>query len=172
MLLNVNGISVEVNQATPSDAALLVKLIGQMAAFEKLDATVTEADLRASLFGEAPAAQAVIVSLDGAPIGYMTYFFSFSSMRGKRALWLDDLYIVPEARGKGIGKALMAYMAKVAADHDCVRFEWIVLDWNTPAVDLYKRLGAEILPEWRICRLDETQTRRLAGTLCVKAPKG
>ena len=86
---------------------------------------------------------------------------------GRRALWLDDLFVDPAFRGKGIGKVLMAYIASIAVQHQCARFEWIVLDWNTEAIEFYRRLGATILIDWRTCRLDEAQRTRLAGTVVV-----
>jgi len=165
MKLAVNEFEVEVRDAAPGDVPVLLTFIRKMAAFEKLEPTATEASLREALFGEAPAARALLVFTDGQPIGYATWFFSFSSMMGRRALWLDDLFVDPAFRGKGIGKALMAYVAGIAAKHGCARFEWIVLDWNTSAVEFYRRLGAEVLDDWRICRLDEAQSMRLAGTL-------
>lgn len=165
MKLAVNDLEVEVRDATPDDVPLLLTFIRKMAAFEKLEATATETSLRGALFGETPAARALLVFVDGQPIGYATWLFSFTSMMGRRAFWLDDLFVDPAFRGRGIGKVLMAYIAGLAAKHGCARFEWIVLDWNTSAIEFYKRLGAEILDDWRICRLDEAQSTRLAATL-------
>jgi GNAT superfamily N-acetyltransferase len=165
MKLAVDDLEVEVRDATPDDVPLLLAFIRKMAAFEKLEPTATEASLREALFGESPAARALLVSVDGEPIGYATWFFSFSSMMGRRALWLDDLFVDPAFRGKGIGKVLMAYVAGIAARHRCARFEWIVLDWNRSAIEFYRRLGAEVLDDWRICRLDEARSKRLAATL-------
>ena len=111
-----------------------------MAAFEKLTVSATEESLHSALFGEASAARTLLAFVGGKPIGYATYFFSFSSMMGRRALWLDDLFIDPAFRGKGIGKALMAYVASVAVRNQCARFEWIVLDWNASAIESDPRL--------------------------------
>lgn len=168
MILAVNNTEVEVRAGTPADVPLLLTFIRAMAAFEKLTATATEESLHSALFGEASAAHALLAFVGGKPIGYATYFFSFSSMMGRRALWLDDLFIDPAFRSKGIGKALMAYLAGIAVRNRCARFEWIVLDWNTSAIDFYKRLGADVLPDWRICRLDETQLARLASGSAVR----
>lgn len=165
MKRTVNGIPVEIRDATPADVPLLLAFIRKMAAFEKLTAAATEESLEDAIFGDDPAARALLVFADGKPAGYVTYFFSFTSMMGRRALWLDDLFVDPEFRGKGIGKLLMAYVAGIAVRHQCARFEWIVLDWNTHAIDFYQRLGATLLPDWRTCRLDEAQTRRLAESL-------
>jgi len=167
MFLTVHDMRVEVRAAAPADVPLLLGFIRDMAAYEKLTASVTGEDLHESLFAEPPAAHALLVFADGAPAGYVTYFFSFSSMRGRRALWLEDLFIAPDFRGKGLGQALMAYLARLALQHRCVRFEWIVLDWNTPAIEFYKRLGAQILAEWRICRLDEAQLPGVASRLAI-----
>lgn len=167
MLLTVNDINVEVRAGTPVDVPLLLRFIREMAAFEKLTVSATEESLHAALFGEVPAARALLVFVDGKPIGYATYFFSFTSMMGRRALWLDDLFVDPAFRGKGIGKALMAHLAGIAVENQCARFEWIVLDWNTDAIAFYQRLGADVVADWRVCRMDEAQTRRIASTLVV-----
>jgi GNAT superfamily N-acetyltransferase len=165
MLLTVNDIKVEVRAGTPADVPLLLRFIREMAAFEKLTISATEESLHAALFGEVPAARALLVFVDGKPIGYATYFFSFTSMMGRRALWLDDLFVDPAFRSKGIGKALMACLASIAVQNQCARFEWIVLDWNTDAIAFYQRLGADVVADWRVCRMDEAQTRRIASTL-------
>ena len=165
MILNANGIPVEIRDATPADVPLLLSFIRKMGEFEKLPVSATEDSLRDALFGETPAARALLVYTNAKPVAYATYFFSFTSMRGRRALWLDDLFVAPEFRGKGIGKVLMAYVARIAAEHRCARFEWIVLDWNTDAVEFYRRLGAEFLADWRVCRLDEAEMQRVAETL-------
>lgn len=165
MLLTVNDLRVEVRAGTPSDVPLLLTLIREMAAFEKLAATATEESLQAALFGDVPAAHTLLVFVDDTAVGYAIYFYSFTSMMGRRALWLDDLFVVPAFRGKGIGKALMAYLARIAVENRCARFEWIVLDWNTAAIEFYQRLGAQILVDWRVCRLDEAQLPGLASTL-------
>ncbi|MCI0452707.1 MAG: GNAT family N-acetyltransferase [Candidatus Latescibacteria bacterium] len=167
MLLTVNDIKVEVRAGTPADVPLLLTFIRQMATFEKLSVSATEESLHAALFGEAPAARALLTFVDGKPIGYATYFFSFTSMMGRRALWLDDLFVDPAFRGKGIGKALMAYLASIALENQCARFEWIVLGWNTAAIEFYQGLGADVLADWRVCRADEGQLRRIASTLVV-----
>ena len=162
MLLNVHDLDVEIRDAVPADVPLLLAFIRQMAAFEKLTVSATEESLREALFGEAPAARALLAYAGENPIAYATYFFSFASMMGRRALWLDDLFVSPEHRGKGIGKVLMAYVARIAVEHRCARFEWIVLDWNTEAIEFYRRLGADIVADWRTCRLDEAQMKRVA----------
>ena len=165
MFLHLNGTKIEIRDATRADVPLLLSFIRAMADFEKLKVSATEASLHDALFGAAPAARALLVYVDGKPAGYATYFFSFTSMMGRRALWLDDLFVDSAYRGKGIGKVLMAYIAKIAVQHQCARFEWIVLDWNTQAIEFYHHLGAEVVPDWRTCRLDEAQMARVAETL-------
>jgi GNAT superfamily N-acetyltransferase len=165
MILVVNGIEVEVRDATESDVPVLLSFFRSMAAFEKLTISATEESVRAALFGEAPAARALLAFAESKPIGYAVHFFTFSTMIGKRGLWLEDLFIEPAFRGRGIGQALMAYLAAIAAENQCSRFEWSVLDWNEPATRFYERLGASVLNDWRICRLDEARLARLAGTL-------
>ena len=163
MRLSVNDLRVDVRDGTPADVPLLLGFIRQMAAFEKLEVAATEASLHEALFGPEAAGRALLVHVDDRPVGYITYFFTFTSMMGRRALWLDDLYIVPEFRGRGIGKALMAHLAGLALEKRCARFEWIVLDWNAPAIEFYRGLGARMLPDWKICRLEEGQLAALAG---------
>lgn len=165
MILVVSDIEVEVRAGTVDDVPLLLSFIRSMAAFEKLAVTATEESLREALFGKAPAARTLFAFVDGNPIAYATYFFTFATMAGKRGLWLDDLFIDSAFRGKGIGKALMAYLADIAIRNQCGRFEWIVLDWNQVAISFYKDLGADILTDWRICRLDESQLAGVASKL-------
>lgn len=162
---SVNGVDIELREGTADDAPLLLSFIRAMAEFEKLPVTATVESLRSELFGEAPAARVLFAFINGEPAAYATYFFTFSTMVGKRGLWLDDLFVVPQFRGRGIGTTFMAHLAGVAMRHGCGRFEWIVLDWNEKAIALYQRLGASILTEWRLCRLDEAQIPGLAGTL-------
>jgi GNAT superfamily N-acetyltransferase len=167
MILVVNNVDVEVRAGTIADIPVLLAFIQAIGAFEKLTVSATEESLRAALFGDAPAAHTLLAWVDGKPIAYATYFFTFATMVGKRGLWLDDLFIDPAFRGKGIGRALMAYLADIARQNQCGRFEWVVLDWNESAMGFYKRLGATVLTDWRICRLDEAQLSRVASRLVV-----
>jgi len=164
MQLNANGISIDLRPGTVDDVPLLLSFMRSMAEFEKLECTATEGSLRDALFGDTPAAHTIVVSVGGEPVGYIVYFFSFATSVGRRCLWMDDLYVVPEFRGKGLGKALLSYMAEFAVKNDCARFEWIVLDWNEPAIGLYRSIGAEMLNDWRICRLEGEALRRAGGT--------
>jgi GNAT superfamily N-acetyltransferase len=165
MVFRVNGIDVEVREGTAADVPLLLSFIRTMAAFENLSVAATEESLHAALFGDAPAARTLLAFVDRVPIGYATYFFTFASMIGKRGLWLDDLFIAQAYRGKGIGQAFMAHLANIAIENDCGRFEWMVLDWNEPAIRFYKALGATLLDDWRICRLEEGQLPAIARRL-------
>lgn len=167
MVVVANDIEVELRAGTVADVPVLLAFIRSMAAFEKLAVSATEESLRTALFGEAPAARTLLAFVDGKPIAYLTYFFTFSTMVGKRGLWLDDLFIDPSFRGRGIGRALMAYLAQVALEHQCGRFEWMVLEWNDVALEFYKSLGAHLLADWRICRLNEDQLPAVAGALIV-----
>jgi GNAT superfamily N-acetyltransferase len=163
MKLTAGDLELDVRPATAADVPLLLTFIKSMAEFEKLTVSATEEALRESLFGPRPAAEALLVFAGGRPVAYVTCFFTFSSMAGKRGLWLDDLFVTPEFRGRGIGKALMAHLADVAVRNGCGRFEWMVLDWNKPAVDFYRSLGATLFDDWRICRLEGEKLAATAG---------
>jgi GNAT superfamily N-acetyltransferase len=147
-------LEIEIREGTKDDVPLILSFIREMAAFENLPVVATEAGLQEILFGDHPAAQVILVYIGDTPVAYANYFFTFSSMVGKRGIWLDDIYVRPEYRGKKIGRTIMAYVAQAALDHDCGRFEWSVLDWNENAIQFYKKLGANIMEEWRICRLE------------------
>jgi GNAT superfamily N-acetyltransferase len=168
MTLIVNGQDVDLRAGTTADVPVLFSFMRAMAGFERLPFTATEDSLREALFGESPAAETLLAFVDGRPIAYVTYFFTFATMVGRRALWLDDLFVDPAFRGKGIGRALMAYLADVAIHRDCARFEWMVLDWNERAIKFYRNLGARMLDEWRVCRMDEDQLPSVARPLVIK----
>jgi GNAT superfamily N-acetyltransferase len=167
MILVANNVQVEVRVGTKADVPLLLSFIRSMAAYEKLDVSAAEESLAEALFGESPAAYTLLAFAEDKPVAYVTYFFTFSTMVGKRGLWLDDLFIDPAFRGKGIGQALMAYLADIAMKNHCGRFEWTVLDWNESAIGFYRRLGATVLTDWRVCRMDETQLARVASMLSM-----
>lgn len=163
MILHVADVEIELRPGTVDDIPLLLSLMRGIAEFEKLEFSATEDSLREALFSDRPAAQTLLAFVDGKPAGYVTYFFSFASSVGRRGLWLDDVFVHPDFRNKGLGKALMSYMADLAVRNNCERFEWMVLDWNEPAIGLYERLGAKVLEDWRICRLDGDSLREAAG---------
>jgi GNAT superfamily N-acetyltransferase len=161
MQIKAGDLAIEIRPGTPEDVPMLLAFIRSMAAFEKIPVTATEEILQDSLFGGDPAASTLFAFIDGIPAAYLIYFYTFSSMVGKRGLWLDDLYVDPAFRGRGVGRALMEHLAGIAAANHCGRFEWTVLDWNQHAIRLYERLGANILSDWRLCRIDEDQLKKI-----------
>ena len=165
MKLGVADMDIEVREGTVDDIPLLLSFIRSMAEFEKLEVTATQETLRDSLFGDSPAAHTLLTFADGRPAAYAVYFFTFSTMVGKRGLWLDDVYVNPDFRGKGIAKALLAFLADLAIKNKCGRLEWMVLDWNKAAIDFYQGVGGKMLDDWRIWRLDEDECARVAGKL-------
>lgn len=172
MKLAATGLEIEVRPGTADDVPLILSFIRSMAEFERLQVHATEEILRESLFGEHPAAHTLLAFVSGKPAGYVVYFFSFATMTGKKGLWLDDLFVKPEFRGKGIAKSLMAYLADVAIKKHCARFEWMVLDWNESAIGFYRKLGADVLTDWRICRLDGERLSRVASELSKPESRG
>jgi GNAT superfamily N-acetyltransferase len=151
--------------ATEADVPLILEFIRGIAEYEKLSHEVkaTEADLRDSLFGARPVAECILAFWKGTPAGFAVYFHNFSTFMGRRGLYLEDLFVNPEFRGLGIGKGLLLLLAKIARDRGCSRFEWAVLDWNTPAIEFYLSLGAESMDQWTIFRLTEESIRKLSG---------
>jgi len=144
-----------IRPANAADIPLILQLVRDLAAFERESDKViaTEPMLFEALFGPHPAAEAVIAELDGAPVGMALFFHNFSTWTGWRGLYLEDLYVTPEARGAGVGKALLKHLAALAVARGCTRFEWAVLDWNTPAQEFYTAMGATVMDDWRICRM-------------------
>ena len=156
-----------IRDATPADCTAIFGLITELAEYEKLASAVTgNAEmLHTSLFGAQPAAQCVVIEdADKNVFGMALYFFTFSTFLTKRGMYLEDLYVQPTKRGGGHGRALLLHLAAKARALDCGRFEWRVLDWNTPAIDFYKSLGAAIMPEWHLVRLDEQGIAALTKT--------
>jgi GNAT superfamily N-acetyltransferase len=146
---------IDIRPATPEDAELILRFITDLAIYEKAEHEVKTdaAGIRASLFADGSTAHGLICELDGQPIGYAVYFFNYSTWLGRHGLYLEDLYVSPEARGLGAGKALLRHLAQLAVARDCGRFEWSVLDWNTPAIDFYESFGASPQSEWTTYRL-------------------
>jgi GNAT superfamily N-acetyltransferase len=154
-----------IRPATPADVPTILRFIRELALYEREpDAVVaTEADLLRDGWSPTPRFTALIAELDGAPAGFALYFTSYSTWLGHHGIRLEDLYVTPSLRGKGIGKALLARIAQIAVAEGCPRVEWDVLDWNAPAIVVYERLGAHILTEWRIMRLSGDALQTLAG---------
>ncbi|MFO0636677.1 MAG: GNAT family N-acetyltransferase [Nannocystaceae bacterium] len=150
--------------ASPDDAATILAFIGELASYEREPDAVelTLPQLREQLAASAPPFECVLAELDGAPVGFALFFHNYSTWRGRRGLYLEDLYVTPVARGAGVGKALLQHLAQLAVQRGCARFEWAVLDWNTPAIGFYRRLGAEALDAWTVYRLSGDALARLA----------
>jgi GNAT superfamily N-acetyltransferase len=152
-----------IRSAEPADIATILRFVRELAVFEREPDAVlaTEPMLHEALFGARPAAEAVIAE-DGEPLGFALFFHNFSTWQGKRGLYLEDLYVTPAARGRGVGKALLRHLAGLAVARDCARFEWSVLDWNEDAIAFYRSMGAVGQDEWTVQRVDGDALRRLA----------
>ena len=141
--------------AGPADAQALVGLIRELAVFERLEhvVEVTPERLAEHLGGPRPVAEAIVAEVDGQVVGFALFFTNFSTFLGRPGLYLEDLYVQPAHRGTGLGKALLQCLGALAVARGCGRFEWSVLDWNVDAIRFYERMGATVLPDWRICRV-------------------
>lgn len=151
--------------ATPDDLPLIADLIRGLAEYEKLadEVRFDEAVLGAKLFGARPYAEVIIGELDGAAQGFALFFHNFSTFEGRPGIYLEDLFVRPEARGSGLGKALLSRLAALAVERDCARLEWSVLDWNEPAIGFYRKLGARLMDEWTVMRVDGADLARLGA---------
>jgi GNAT superfamily N-acetyltransferase len=151
--------------ATREDVPLILQLVRELASYERApDAVVaTEADYLRDGFGQRPRFQVLLAEWDGEPAGFALFFFTFSTWVGKPGLWLEDLFVRPGLRRRGIGKALMLELARTAVREGCGRFEWNVLDWNRPSIDFYRSLGARVMGEWVGCRVDGDGLHALAA---------
>lgn len=150
--------------ATSADVPVIAQLIRALAEYEKLAHAVVlqEADLREHLFGARPYAEVLIAEDAGAVVGFALFFHNYSTFRAKPGLYLEDLFVIPEARGKGHGKALLRALAELAVERDCSRVEWSVLNWNEPSIQFYKSLGANPMDEWTVYRLTDDALKTLA----------
>lgn len=148
--------TLSIRVATRDDLGLIAAFIRDLAAYEKLLHEVRFDDhvLAEKLFGPRPYAEVLIGEIDGTPQGFALFFHNFSTFEGKPGIYLEDLFVTPEARGSGLGTALLAHLAKLAVARDCARLEWSVLDWNAPSIGFYKALGAKAMDEWTVYRLD------------------
>jgi GNAT superfamily N-acetyltransferase len=155
-----------IRPATSADIAAIRQLIVDLAVYEREPDAVkaSEAQLHAALFGTRPIAEAVLAEHDGQAVGLAVFFTNFSTWEGRGGLYLEDLFVRPEARGLGIGKALLVHLAGIAVERGYGRFEWQVLDWNAPAIGFYKSLGAKPRDEWTVMRVDGDALAALAGT--------
>jgi GNAT superfamily N-acetyltransferase len=144
-----------IRDAVEADVPLIVRLIKGLAEYEQLqdEAVATEDAIRDGLFGARRFAEVVIAEDERTPVGFALFFHNYSTFLGKPGLYLEDLFVVPDARGKGVGKALLLHLRELAIARGCGRMEWSVLDWNAPAIGFYKKIGATVMDDWRICRL-------------------
>ena len=152
--------------ATPADLRLIAQFIRDLAEYERLahEVRFDEAALGQRLFGDRPYAEVLIGEIDEVAQGFALFFHNFSTFEGKPGVYLEDLFVRPEARGSGLGKALLARLAQIAVERDCARLEWWVLDWNAPSIAFYKKLGAKTMDEWTTFRIDGAALDTLAGS--------
>jgi GNAT superfamily N-acetyltransferase len=161
--MSMSGFSIR--EATAADIPLLLRLIKELADYEKLahEVVATEEGLRRTLFGSRKVAEAIIGEYQGQPVAFALYFHNFSTFLGKPGLYLEDLYVSPSMRGKGFGRQMLVQLAQIAVERDCGRFEWSVLDWNEPAINFYKNLGARPQDEWTVFRVSGDDLHKLAS---------
>lgn len=150
--------------ATVADAQLVMDFITELAVYEKArhEVVTSAEELARTLLGPQAKAHCLVCELDGRPVGYAVYFYNYSTWLGCNGIWLEDVYVTPAYRGRGAGKALLRHVAQIAVAENCGRFEWSVLDWNTPAIEFYGSLGATPLDEWTIHRVTGEALRKLA----------
>ena len=148
--------ALQIRPAVASDASQIIRFIADLAAYEKLshEANATEADIVRDLFGENPKVFSEIAEWDGQPVGFTLWFYTYSTFQGRAGIWLEDLYVDPALRGKGVGKALLVNLARRCVAEGLGRFEWWVLDWNAPSIDFYKSQGGVMQDEWTKVRVD------------------
>jgi GNAT superfamily N-acetyltransferase len=157
-------LTLTIRNAVRDDLPLIAQFIRDLADYERLadEVRFDEAVLGDRLFGARPYAEVLIGEIDGSPQGFALFFHNFSTFEGKPGVYLEDLFVRPEARGSGLGKALLAALACIAVERDCARLEWWVLDWNDPAIQFYKKLGAKPMDEWTTFRVDGDALQQLA----------
>ncbi|WGS29389.1 GNAT family N-acetyltransferase [Bradyrhizobium sp. ISRA464] len=156
--------SLAIRRARPDEAGLVFSLVRELAEYEKLlhEVRASEADIAAALFGPDPRLFCDIAQWNGEPAGFAVWFVNFSTFAGSHGIYLEDLFVRPALRGKGIGKALLVHLAKECLANGWSRLQWAVLDWNAPSIAFYKSLGAELMDEWTICRVSDTALAALA----------
>jgi GNAT superfamily N-acetyltransferase len=157
---------IEITQAQEKDIPLILEFIQGLAEYERLrdSCVATEEKLRDTLFGARPDAEVIIARVDGEPMGFALFFHNYSTFLAQRGMYLEDLFVKPSARGKGVGYALLSELARIAIERDCGRLEWAVLDWNELAIDFYERIGAKSMNEWTVFRLTGDALDKLAGS--------
>ncbi len=157
--------SLNIRSSTPADVSKIFELILGLAEFENLTHAVTGNvdDLKEHLFGDKPYIEAIVAEWEGEIVGCGIFFSNYSTFLTKPGLYLEDIFVLPEYRRRGIGKAILSYLAKLAVERDVGRLEWSVLDWNHKAISFYETMGAKVLPDWRICRVTGDALKDLAG---------
>jgi GNAT superfamily N-acetyltransferase len=161
--MNTNS-DLQIRRAAVDDVPLIMQLIRELAEYERApnDVVATEPQLREVLFGEKPSAEVLLAFASDQPVGFAVYFFNFSTWLGRPGLYLEDLFVKPEVRGKGYGRALLTRLAQIAQERGCGRMEWAVLTWNEPAIQFYRKLGAKPMDEWTVFRLTSDGIAALA----------
>ena len=162
--MKIDSAKFEIRPATVTDVPIILQLIQDLATYERApnDVTATEEQLVDVLFGEKPAAEVLLAFEGEVPVGFAVFFHNFSTWLGRPGLYLEDLFVKPEMRGKGYGRALLVDLAKIARERGCGRMEWAVLDWNDPAIQFYHKLGAKPMDEWTVFRLTRDGIAKLA----------
>jgi GNAT superfamily N-acetyltransferase len=155
----------QIRPAEPGDLPLVLRFVRELAIFEKLihEVEADEERLRGALFpsGGRPSAECVLAFADESPAGFALFFTNYSTFLAKPGIYLEDLFVLPEFRGRGMGRALLVHVARIARDRGCGRMEWTVLSWNRDAIDFYESIGASVLPDWRVCRLTGEALERI-----------
>ena len=156
--------SLSIRPARPGEASLVFRFVRELAEYEKLEHEVqaTEAMIDAALFGEQPRVFCDIAEWDGEPVGFAVWFLNFSTFSGRPGIYLEDIFVRPAFRGRGVGKALMVHLARKCVENGWARLQWSVLDWNTPSIEFYKSLGGVLLDEWTVVRVSGDALTRLA----------
>lgn len=156
---------IHIAPATEADVPTILSFIRALAEYEKLShlCTATEEGLRQTLFGDRRFAEVLIARIDRTPIGHAIFFHNYSTFLAAPGMYIEDIFVLPEYRGRGAGKALLRAVGAIARARDCARLEWAVLDWNTPSVEFYKRMGAQVMTDWWSCRMDREQIAALAA---------
>jgi len=162
-MIKIDGF--EIRAAVADDLPLILRFIKELAEYERLkdDVVATEEILMDSIFGEGSNTAVLLAFYNNEPVGFAIYFYNFSSFLGKKGIYLEDLFVLPEVRGKGFGKELLIRLAEIARDENCGRLEWAVLDWNEPTIEFYKSLGAVAMDEWTVFRLNRNAIETLAA---------
>jgi diamine N-acetyltransferase len=159
--------ALSIHRARPEESGLIFSLLCELAEYEKLthEVVATEAGIAEALFGNNPILFCEIAEWDDKSAGFAVWFFNFPTFAGRRGIYLEDLFVRPAFRGRGIGKALLVHLAKLCVENDWSRLQWSVLDWNTPSIEFYKSLGADMMDEWKLCRIDGAALAQLAKAM-------